>query len=92
MKVQFLSRPAQEDGEFNVVKAESEKLVNREGNIGQSARSDDLLNGIRCTMIAPKELTSASEDIGYRMVEVGFRIQVPEDVKILWCRYKAVVS
>ena len=92
MKVQFLSRPAFEDGEFKVVKPESDKQVNREGNIGQSVRSNELLKGIRCTMIAPKELTSVPDNTGYRMIEVGFRISLPQDVKIIWARYKVLTS
>lgn len=92
MKVQFLSRAPREDGEFKVVNSKSNKLVNREGDIGQSERFNELLKGIRCTMIAPKELTASSENTGYRMIEVGFRIQMPEDVKIIWVRYKALIS
>jgi hypothetical protein len=92
MTVQFLSRPSVEDSDFNLVKVESLKQVNRESNNRLTVGFDELLNGIRCTMIAPKELASVPDNTLYRMIELGFRISLPQDVKVKWARYKVLIS
>ena len=91
MKIQFFGQPVQENGNYTVVDARSEGLNNRDNRPVDAQRFAAVMATASFRVMNPAELLSVEQDSGYRLIQTGFRIGLPADIWMRWCRYSVVV-